>query len=203
MVRLAAFITLLFIFAGGIWAQSGQVSVGVSVTDRDRASFYLAISNYYHVPEPQVVAVRDRHRLHDEELPVIYFLASRARMEPSAIIDLRIGGLSWLDIAFRCGLTPEVFFVPVKVKKIGPPYGNAYGYYKKYSPAKEWTKIILTDREVVDLVNLRFISEYHGLPPDEIMKSRGQGKIFVTIHGEIEKGKGKNKDKGKEKKEKK
>ena len=90
------------------------------------------------------------------------------------------------------------------MKKVEPPYGKAYGHYKKYHPNKEWKKIVLSDNEVVDLVNLRFISEYHKLDPDKVIKMRGQGMNFVNINVEIEKGKGKSKGKqGKVKKNKK
>jgi hypothetical protein len=47
----------------------------------------------------------------------------------------------------------------------------------------------------VDLVNLRFISEYHKLAPDTVIKMRSEGMNFVNINVEIEKGKGKSKRK--------
>ena len=81
-------------------------------------------------------------------------------------------------------LTPEIFYVPVTVKKVGPPYGKAYGHYKKYRPNKEWKKVILNDYEVIDLVNLRFISEHYQLKPEVVMEMRGRGKSFVTINQE-------------------
>jgi hypothetical protein len=115
-----------------------------------------------------------------------------------------MGHMSWLDISFRYGLTPEIFFVPLTTKKVGPPYGKAYGYYKKYHPNKEWKKIILSDDEIVDLVNLRFISEYHKLAPEKVIKMRSQGMKFVNINVEIKREKGKSKGKqGKSKKKKK
>ncbi len=203
MKQLLVFLTVLFLIPGALQAQGTQVDLGISVADGELRSFYMAISNHYHVPGKDVVAVKERYRFSNDELPVVYFLASRARVKPSAIIDFRIDGLSWLDISFHFGLTPEIFFVPLTVKKVGPPYGKAYGYYKKYRPNKEWNKIVLSDTEIVDLVNLRFISEYHNLPPDKVVEMRGQGKNFVKISIELEKGKGKSKgNRGKVKKKK-
>jgi hypothetical protein len=103
--------------------------------------------------------------------------------------------MSWLELTFYFGLNPEIYYVPVKTERIGPPHGNAYGYYKKYRPGKEWDKIFLTDGEIVDLVNLRFISEYHRLSPETVIEMRGRGKNFVSINDDI--GKRKAKDKGK------
>ena len=188
---------------GTMLAQETQVDFGISIADGELRSFYPAISNHYRVPREEVVAAKERYRFRNEELPVVYYLAARARVKPSAIIDLRINRISWLDISFRFGLTPEIFFIPLTVEKVGPPYGKAYGYYKKFRPKKEWKKIVLSDSEVVDLVNLRFISEYHGLTPDKVIAMRGQGKNFISINSEIKKGKGKSKGKkGKVKKKK-
>ncbi len=198
------FLIALSLIPGTVTGQSTQVDLGISVADGELRSFYLAVGSHYHIPGEEVVAVKERYRFRNEELPVVYFLAARARVKPSVIIDLRAGHISWLDISFRFGLTPDIFFVPLTVEKVGPPYGKAYGYYKKYHPTKEWKKIVLSDSEVVDLVNLRFISEYHKIAPGKVIEMRGQGKNFVNINIEIEKGKGKAKGKqGKVKKKKK
>lgn len=197
------FLTVLCLIPGMAPAQDTQVDLGISVAGGELRSFYLAVSSHYRISEEEVVAVKERYRFQNEELPVVYYLAARARVKPAAIIDLRMGHMSWLDISFRYGLTPEIFFVPLTVKKVGPPYGKAYGYYKKYRPNKEWKKMVLSDTEIVDLVNLRFISEYHKLAPDEVIKMRGQGMNFVSINVDIEKGKGKSKGKqGKTKRDK-
>jgi hypothetical protein len=203
MMKVFIFLIALSMTQGTLPAQSTQVDLGISVAGGELQSFYLAVSSHYHVPGEEVAAVKERYRFRDEELPVVYYLAARARVKPSVIIDLRMNRMSWLDISLRFGLTPEIFFVPLTVEKVGPPYGKAYGYYKKYRPKKEWKKIVLTDREVVDLVNLRFISEYHKIAPGKVIEMRGKGRNFVSINLEIEKGKGKSKAKGKQKKVKK
>lgn len=195
--KLLFYSLVLLLAANTAPAQDPQVDFGISIADGEIRNFYLAVSNHYHVPGREVVAVRDRYRFRDEELPVIYFLAARARVKPAAVIDLRMSRMSWLDISLHFGLTPEIFFVPVTVEKVGPPYGKAYGYYKKYRPKKEWKRIVLSDVEVVDLVNLRFISEYHKLAPSEVIAMRGQGKNFVNINAQIKQGKVKAKSKGK------
>ncbi len=201
MMKVFIFLIALSMTQGTLPAQSTQVDLGISVAGGELQSFYLAVSNHYHVPGEEVAAVKERYRFRDEELPVVYYLAARARVKPSVIIDLRMNRMSWLDISLRFGLTPEIFFVPLTVEKVGPPYGKAYGYYKKYRPKKEWKKIVLTDREVVDLVNLKFISEYHKIAPGKVIEMRGKGRNFVSINLEI--GKGTGKAKGKQKKVKK
>lgn len=177
---------------GLVRIQAGQVDLGISISDGKLRSFYLAVGDHYRIPPRQVVDYRTRYRLLDEELPVVFFMAARASVGPQAVIDLRLRKMSWLDIGLHFGLSPEIFFVPVAMERIGPPYGNAYGYYRKYGRAGDWRKVVLSDREVIDLVNLRFMSEYHGLAPDTVISLRARQKSYVSIHDEIGKGRGRN-----------
>lgn len=168
-----------------------NVSTGISVTNGHLNSFYLSVGDYYHVPESRVAYVRDHYHMHDEELPVLFFLASRAHVDPQLIIDLRIRNrMSWLDITFHFGLTPEIYYVPVK--RVGPPYGKAYGHYKKHK--KNYSKVVLADGDVVNLVNLRFMSDYHGVAPEVIMDKRGRGERFTSMNNEFHEAKGKNRN---------
>jgi hypothetical protein len=104
-----------------------------------------------------------------------------------------------MDITLRYGLSPEIYYVPVKVAKVGPPYGRAYGYYKTH-PRHEWKKVVLPDDDVVNLVNLKFASDYYGYAPERVMQLRGEGQNFVAIHDHFKKerhgknGKGKDSD---------
>lgn len=184
MRRLFLCSTVFSLILGAASAQEKNISLGISVSDGRLQSFYLAIGDYYRVPEVEVVALRDRYRLQDEELPVVYFLAARIQVSPSIIIGFRSRGMSWLDITFHYGLTPEIYYVPVTVERVGPPYGNAYGFYKKYRPSKQWKKIKLNDHEVIDLVNLRFISEHYRMSPEVVIEMRGRGESFIRINEE-------------------
>ena len=152
-------------------------SVAASVGD-----FHVAVSNYYHVPEREVIVVRER-RIPDEELPVVFFIAERARVPAARIVDMRLHGASWWDISVRYGLGADVYYVPVTVVRTGPPYGRAYGHYKK--PRKQWNTIVLTDADIVNLVELRFMSEHYHVPPDRIVELRERDIDFVTIHSDV------------------
>lgn len=191
-LRTCLLIAALAGVVSGAPAWASQVDLGLAVSDGRLRSFYIAVGDHYRVAPRTVFDLRTRHRLLDEELPVVFFLAARAHVGPQVVIDLRLGRRSWFDVAVRLGLSPEIFFVPVRLERVGPPYGNAYGYYRKHGTAGDWRKIVLADREVIDLVNLRFLSEYHGVAPDEIMALRGRQTSFVRIHDEI----GRGRDKG-------
>lgn len=166
-----------------------DMSAGISFDDDGLRSFYLAVGDFYRVPEREVIVVRER-TIPDDELPVVFFLASRAHVAPGVIVDLRLGGMSWDRITVHFGLGPEIYYVPVAVPVSGPPYGHAYGHYKKH-PRNQWSKIHLSDADVVNLVNLRFISDHMGVPAQDVIKMRGGGKHFSAIHSEMKKAKGK------------
>jgi hypothetical protein len=160
-----------------------DVAAGVSIGDGGVKGFYLAVGDFYKVPERDVVRVRER-RVSDDELPVVFFLAARAHVSPDVIIDLRIGeGRSWLEIGARFGLGPDVYYVPLQ-RDPGPPYGKAYGYYKNH-PRKNWGEIKLSDADIVNLVNLKFISGQYGYSTDEVAGMRARGDSFVGINGKV------------------
>jgi hypothetical protein len=174
-------IFVLALTLGGVIAATGanaQTAYSVSASVGD---FHVAVSNYYHVPEREVIVVRQR-RIPEDELPVVFFIAQRAHVAPATIVDMRLRGTSWWDISVRYGLGADAYYVPVAVRS-GPPYGRAYGHYKK--PRKEWNTIVLTDADVVNLVELRFISEHYHVAPERVIELRERDVDFVTIHGDV------------------
>jgi hypothetical protein len=155
------------------------ISVGARIGD-----FHIAVSNYYHVPQREVIVIRER-RIRDEELPVVLFIAQRARVTPATIVDMRLRGMSWWDISVRYGIRPEVYYVPVAVAP-GPPYGKAWGHYKK--SRKHWDTIVLPDDDVVNLVHVRFLSDYYGVPPERVIEVRGHHPDIVAVNYEVARG---------------
>jgi len=183
----------LFLLLGAAPAKASDVDLGISISDGRLRDLYLAIGDYYRVPPREVVVIRDHYRCPDEELPVVFFLAERAHVEPAVILRLRAGKKSWFEVAAYYHLSPSIFFIPVTMERIGPPYGNAYGYYRKFGPKGDWKKAKLSDREIVDLVNLRFMSEHYSMAPERVMEMRSHEKRFVVINDEIRKEKAKGK----------
>ncbi len=158
-----------------------QVSAGISITDEGVKSFYLAIGQTYRVPEREVVVIRER-RIPDEELPVVFFIASRARVKPEVVVDLRLSGKSWMDITLHYHLRPSVYYIALDCDP-GPEYGRAYGHWKR--PRKEWNRIRFEDDDIVKMVNLRFVTNHYGLKPSEVIRLRGEHRDFVRVNHEV------------------
>lgn len=162
-----------------------RMELGASIVNGDLRGFYLSLGEYYRVPEREIMVIRDR-RIPDYDIPVVLYIAQRAHVAPGVVVDLRLAGNSWMDITLRFGLGPDIYYVPVR-RVYGPPYGNAYGYYKN-KKRKDWHSIRLADDDVVNLVNLRFISERYGHPPEEVMRMRSAGRSFAAINDELRRG---------------
>ncbi len=169
-------LALVLMVAG---SAKGDLSVGATVDENGIRQFHLAIGKFYNVPERAVTVIKKKG-VSDEELPVIFFVSERAGVKPAAVIELRQLGKSWLDITLHFGLSPEIYYVPVKGDP-GPPYGKAYGYFKKHPRAK-WREIVLSDVEVVNLVNLRMVSKLYGVEADDVIKWRAEGKHFAQVN---------------------
>jgi len=99
------------------------------------------------------------------------------------------------------GLSPEIYYVKF-ASDPGPPYGKAWGHYKK-TPRKKWGKIKLADADIINLVNLKFLAEKYHCSPEKIMhtefkkaKAQKKEKKAIAKKSSDDKAKGK-KSKGK------
>ncbi len=166
----------LALFVAAVSAQA-QVSAGVTITDEGVKNFYFAIGHTYNVPDHDIMVIHERH-IPDEEIPVVYFIARRAHCRPEAVIDMRLAGRSWMEITEHFHLRPSIFYVPLNGDP-GPEYGRVYGYWKH--PRKEWSRIRFEDDDIVKMVNLRFVSGYYKVKPEEVVRLRGENKDFVGV----------------------
>ena len=144
-----------------------------------RVNVNVDLASYFHQP-PQQVLVLEQSRIPDEERPVVLFLAERAHQPPAVIWAQRQRGMRWCDIGLRYGLGGDVFHVALNSDP-GPVYGPVYGYYRRV-PQSQWRTMRLDDRDIVNLVNLRFYSEHYGYAPERVAAWRTGGESFVRIH---------------------
>jgi hypothetical protein len=152
------------------------------------ADLHRAVHESLGLPEPMIVRLLEAGTP-EEHLPVIGHLSHVLGQPAEAIADLHRRHVSFLDIATRFGRGPEIFYVPMEADP-GPPYGKAWGYYKK-TPRARWNTIRLSDVEVVDLVNLKLCTDHYGVTPDRVVKLRRQGKSFDAIHLDLAQATGK------------
>ncbi|MFQ5669021.1 MAG: hypothetical protein ACE5HD_00720 [Acidobacteriota bacterium] len=134
------------------------------------------------------------HHLHhpERDLPVLLFLASESGRPLSFILDLRLAGASWWEIRARLGVHPDRILVPLSHDP-GPPYGKAYGYYRKH-PGHRRSAIVVNDSEFADWVGVRILSKAYGVEPSVVLEARRSGTSFGVFATRREKARRKHHD---------
>jgi hypothetical protein len=176
----------LLVFVGMAGISLAEVNIGATFTDDGLKEFHLAIGDFYTVPENEVIVVK-KTGIPEDELPVVFYIATRANVAPGVIIDLRLKETSWMDISLHFGLGAGMYYVESK-EDIGPPYGKALGHFKNHK-RQDWSKIRFTDTEITALVNLKFLSAHYGYSPAKIAEMSAKGESFAKLNQKIKKDK--------------
>jgi hypothetical protein len=119
--------------------------------------FHTAVSDYYDVPGN---APPPPSYLHPDELPVVYLLAREARVSPEVVMALREMGWSWMDITHHLGVDPYVY-----VSRL-PRRSGYWGWHG----VRDYR--YLTDRHIIDYVNLVFWADYYRRPVTHVIVIR-------------------------------
>ncbi len=191
-----------------------DVDLGATVPLGDSGRVFFNISSRYFDYAPPVVEQWGARYTNPDDLAVSLFISKQANRSPDVIFALRRQGLSWWDVGLRVGVPVDAWFVPVE-RDPGPPYGRAYGYWKKHRENPKYM-VVLRDADVRNLVAVRMAHEYYGVPVNEAMRWRASGRNVRDVmvneyqvrHGKKggqgdrgndrgqDKGRGKDKDKG-------
>ncbi len=134
----------------------------------------LAVSNYGYsrqVLEPVV----PRLRYLEVDLPVVLFLARESGRPVDLIVGWRAEGLSWSVIFGRARVPVDVLFARID-RDPGPPYGKAWGHWKKNRRA-----VRLSDSDIAGLVQIQIGSRVSGVTPFELARARGQGRAVASV----------------------
>lgn len=151
---------------------ASNFDVGVSGSDGGIDGFNISVGNYFDAPQQEIIEIE--RSLSRNDMSVVYFLARKSRNDVRHITDLRLSGMSWWDISYRLGLDPRTLYVVESSRHHAPPYGKAYGHKnKKYS---------LRDAEIVELVNVRFLSDHHRISADNVIDRRRKGDDYNRIN---------------------
>ncbi len=155
---------------------SGQVGGNQPFTGEITEPYHAAIQDYFKVLGDKINDCQQRN-VNDEEIPVVLFMAQRAGVGSEAVLAVRAGGLNWMQVAYHFHLNPKIFFMSLPANGVvHTPYEKSYGYFKNHSD-----RVNFTDTDVINWVNLKFISEHYGRDPEEIIKMRSAGKSFRDI----------------------
>ena len=174
---IALALVLAFLPAAGITTAGTSVDFLFSMNHVSNDNQYflnLAVSDYgysRHVIEPCV----PRLRYVEADLPVVMFLADYSGRPPVYIADMRERGYGWATIFTRLDVPPDVLFVGLR-RDPGPPYGKAWGHWKKHR-----RDVRLSDSDISGLVQVQMGSRFSRLSQRELAQARGRGTRVVTL----------------------
>lgn len=180
MKRISALCLLVLLGVAGAAGAGVDVSFGANVPVGDDGNLFVSISSRYFDREPRVV--EDWHRRYypdPDDLAVALFLSRHCDQDPEFIFNLRKKGVGWFEISNRCRVPVDAYFVTVR-RDPGPPYGKAYGHWKKHKRDRNYV-MVLSDDDVRHLVGARMIHDYYGVPYETAMKWRAKDRDVRVI----------------------
>ncbi len=165
-------------------ALTALLVVGSVVADDDvTLEYVMAVGNYFDYDYDVVNDMLNSY-VTAEELPVLFYVAQSAKADPIEIAKMRSDKNSWMDITSSYNLSPKVYYVMMAGKIKNPEFKTVYEKYHTVLTS-QWDKIELTDNDIINLVNLRFIYKQHCYNPFEVMSMRSFGKSYVNIYHSI------------------
>ncbi|MEW5805757.1 MAG: hypothetical protein AB1756_00120 [Acidobacteriota bacterium] len=180
---IVSFLFSMILFSLSPVAGAGvDVDFNLGVTASNDDLFLRINANFFDRDPDFVVRLAKRLPVPDIDLPIVLFLAHHSGRNLDLIIDMHKKGLSWWDVSLRLGIPVRIYFMDFPFDP-GPPYGKAYGYWKKHRRNPKY-RILLSDRELYDLVTLQVACKYYGLPPRDVIQLRQAGKDFKIILAE-------------------
>jgi hypothetical protein len=156
-----------------------DIAFDAAVQIDDDTDVYLAVSTRYFDRDRDEVYHWNRQYDDPDDLAVALFISRHSGKDPDAIFALRKSGLTWWEVSVRLGVKPDVWFVAVKGDP-GPPYGKAYGHWKKHRRGKP-DEMRLTDVDLRNLVAVRLLHEYYGVTVEAAMEWRSSGRGLREI----------------------
>lgn len=157
----------------------GTVSSGTEVTLRN---FYQSVAEYYLAPQKEIQLFRNAN-LKDEEIPVVYYFARTAKVNPEEVVNLRLCGMRWMDVANYYDLNLKL--ITDCLNNIDECQKHGAKFSKVYKTANKKNLRKLSDKQIIDLINVKFISEDHLCSPKFVQKLRKQGSDFALINQQV------------------
>lgn len=158
----------------GAPAQAGvDITFGADVPIGDDGQLFLAISSRCFDQEPRVIRDYAPRFTSPEDMAVALFISQHSGKPIEAIFKLRQGGIPWWDVGVRVGLPEQVWFVPVSHHP-GPPFGKAWGHWKKHQADHHYA-MRFDDDDARNWVAVRMMHEYYGIPVEKAMEFRARG----------------------------
>ncbi len=91
--------------------------------------FYVSLGNEYDVPYGEICTMHDAG-VSDYDIPTILYIHAHSPYSLRQIYSLRLNGATWDQLSSWCGVSLTYGPTYDRYYRSGPPFGNAYGYYR-------------------------------------------------------------------------
>ena len=169
MKKVLFLLVSLFVFCSFAPKARADFNVNVNVNLFPQQQYDGFVSSYYGVPQPTVVYYQNR--LHSwEDVATLFFLSRLTGVYPRTILVWRLGGMPWVTIVQRLGVPYNAFYVPFGggedyfMYHQGPPYGHAWGYWRR-GPGGRY--LDLNGDAIRNRVAFLMTSQYYHIPVQE------------------------------------
>jgi len=159
-----------------------DIDFGANVNVNDHTNLFFSISSRYYDRDRATVSSFGARFGDPDDLSVALFINRYCGRSLDEILVLRRQGLSWWDVSVRYRVPLDVWFVPV-ARDPGPPYGKAYGHWRKHERDRN-AVVVLRDPDIRNLVAVRMIHDYYGVPVETAMEWRASGRKVHTVMAE-------------------
>ncbi len=154
-------------------------AAGGSPDPEESDNFYRAVRNYYRAGRDEVRQVAGSVSS-PEEVAAVFHLARHGAYAVPEVLRLRQQGTGWAELASLLHLNRESFYVPLGSPKTVTPGAPYRSLHEKARQA--WSGAGLTDLDIVNLVNLKFVCEYYGCQAEHVIALRASGWSFAAVH---------------------
>lgn len=153
----------------------------------DDARFFLNVTHRYYGSSQRAAGVLERCADPADDFPVVMFMAQASGRRADAVLSMRSKNLPWSRVMARIQVPSDRLFAGLD-RDPGPPYGRAWGEWKKTRRRGEKpAQVVLDDESVQDLVRLQIAASALRVSPAAIVSERQRGMSvdrFVVIHSQ-------------------
>ncbi len=160
-----------------------MVQIPAQAASSDLEAYTKAVSEYFKADLAEVQEAAS-YLPRTDELPVLYYMSLKAGTDPVTVAKERYEGAKWLTLLQQNGLGSDLFHIQVRGFVPSGVYQPILDKYSEDNPAS-WKSAPLTDRDVLNLANLKFISDHYGYSMYRVMAMRDKGRSFPQIQSEV------------------
>ncbi len=183
-IRGIAALSIALISLGGLATAGVNFDVGVLWQPQwdDDVQVYLHASNVsYPAPRAHVQEVFSQMTAPDQDYPVLAFIAHRVGVDIRMVWSYRQSRHSWSEVMAHFGVKPNALFVHELPRDPGPPYGKAWGHWRKRGNKMKTRH--LSDDDVRFWVGIRTVSDYSGMSPTATWERHEDGERYQHVAG--------------------